>query len=161
MRHLLLLIFVLCMASAGAWAQVDTITIKKKALGTVFEFKGKTLSLKRLEKMVAKDAEATAIYRKGKNNGTVASIFSFAGGFVIGYDLGRAIGSNTKMDGATVGVGVGLIAIGVPFSIIAQKHLKNSVRTYNANKRKTACLHFEPDLYLGFTANGIGLRVRF
>ena len=160
MKNLLLFIAMLCLIATTAIAQNDTITREKKGVGKVYMQNGRILSMRMLERSLQGNDEATRELKKGKTNVAVASGLSFAGGFVIGYEPGTALGSGKPIDLAVIGAGAGFVVIAIPFTQAGQKHIKNAVGMYNRSKRKTA-MHFDPDFKLAFTGTGLGLRIGF
>jgi hypothetical protein len=161
MKHIIIAIALLLLCSATSQAQSDTITIRKTGFGTVYKRDGKTLSLNKLERIMVQDAEAERQYRKGKHVNTVGFILGFAGGFMIGAELGRAVGSGTSVNPVHIGIGAGLIGISIPFTSSAQKKIKGAVKTYNANRRKTSAAYFKPDMYITFSGTSVGFRFVF
>ena len=58
-------------------------------------------------------------------------ILSYAGGFMIGWPIGTAIGGG-KPAWALAGIGGGLVAVAIPLSISSNKKMETAVRQYNA-----------------------------
>ncbi len=142
-------------------AHTDTIGITKKWYSLSFQTNGWTLTNKQLEKKLRKDVDAAVLYQDGKNIKILSSVVSFAGGFLIGYDQGRARASRTPKNLLVEGIGVGLIAVSIPINIAARRSMIRAVQTYNYNKRKTAASCSCKGMYLTFTGSTVGVRVGF
>jgi len=102
--------------------------------------------------------EAYQSMRKAKSNADAASVFGFAGGFLVGWTLGSLISQSEPTWGPGA-VGVGLILVGIPFNSAYSKHAGNAVSLYNSQVRSSP--KGKIDLKLAFGANGIGLRMSF
>ena len=135
--------------------QKDTIQIKKA--GTYIS-NGKKLTPKQLFALTKTNPEADVVMKRAKSNFNTGSIFSSAGGFLLGWQLGAAI-SGGKASWAGAGIGAGLIAASIPFSAAYVKHSKQAVTLYNNGLKQTASRKLQ--VYPGLTSSGIGLTARF
>jgi hypothetical protein len=138
MKHILASLYLVFALTLTASAQTDTIMIRKNFFGTTYRKDEKLLNTNRLEKILNKDKDAARELQKSKAPAAAGFAFGFAGGLIIGYDLGRALGSGDAVNPAMLGVGAGLIGLSIPFNISAQKHIRESVRMYNDHHGKTA-----------------------
>ncbi len=153
------LLSLLVLFSFAAVAQNHPI-ITKKSLGTNLYFLGnKRLNNRDLQLKLKSNAEATALMKQARTNNTFASIFSFAGGALIGYQLGAALGGGEPNWGVA-GIGAGLIAVGIPFNTAYNRKSQSAVDIYN-NSLVTGSYYFKPEFKAGFTGNGLGLLVQF
>jgi len=96
-------------------------------------------------KQVFQNQEALNYYTKYKTNKNFSLVFGGVGGACMGFGLARALsgGDKTFIDsyGVThktktkgwelVGVGAGLVAIGIPFSLSAKKNLNKAIDIEN------------------------------
>ncbi|MDX9882453.1 MAG: hypothetical protein RBS73_10325 [Prolixibacteraceae bacterium] len=130
----------------------------KKSFGTVFTQNGKNLTPRQLAAIMQSDPKAAAEMKIAKSNYSVGSVFGFAGGFLIGWPVGTAIGGG-KPNWAMAGIGAGLVAISIPFSSAYTKHAKNAVGIYNEKLKQTSLP--KADFKFGLTCNGVGLRITF
>lgn len=137
--------------------QSDSIYMKK-GLGTTFFQNGKKLKPKQLLEVTKYNLAAHSEMKFAKGNYDIANMFSFAGGILIGWPLGAAI-AGADPNWALAAVGVGLIAISIPFSIGYKKHAKQAVEIYNSGISQTGfrISHFN----IGFTYYGIGIKATF
>ena len=156
-RTFIFLILLMSLSQLFAQNQADTIEVKK-GLGISFRQNGKNLSARQLINITQSNAEALKEMKIAKSNYGPASVFSFAGGFMVGWSIGTAIGGG-QANWGFAGIGVGLIGLSIPFSSAYSKHAKNAVRIYNAGLNPTAMN--KVDFSLGLTCNGIGVQMKF
>jgi hypothetical protein len=140
---------------ATAQSTLDTIEVRK---GTGFFYKGARLNIKQIADLTKDIPEATVAMKKAKTNLVPGIIFSAAGGFCIGYPLGGLI-AGKKMNWTLLGIGGGLAAISIPFSIATAKHSRIAVNAYN--RRNLATNLYKPEFMLGFTGDGAALKLKF
>ena len=112
--------------------QTDSITVKKKG---VYLQNGKILKPKELLEITKNNPEAYALMKKAQTNYAFANVFSFTGGFMIGWQLGSLIGGG-EANWGVAGAGAGTILIAIPFSSAYIKHSQNAVDLYNADLSK-------------------------
>jgi hypothetical protein len=93
-----------------------------------------------------------------KKNYDAGAVFSFVGGFMVGWPCGTALAGGDP-EWALAGVGAGLIAISIPFSTAYVKHTKNAVSLYNDGL--TSVKEDVAQIKFGMTNGGIGLKVTF
>ena len=134
----------------------DSIEIKK-SLGTVFRQNGKNLTPRQLLIITESNTEAYKEMKIAKSNFDASFVFGYAGGFLVGWPVGTAVAGG-EPNWALAGIGAGLIAVSIPFSVAYTKHAKNAVRIYNGS-RPTAFHNL--DFKVGLTSNGIGIKMRF
>lgn len=129
-RIVLIGLFLLHLFQSFAQNQSDSIEIKK-GFATVFRQHGKKLTLQQLLDITKINTEAYAEMQIAMRNYTIDNILGFAGGFMIGWPIGTAIGGG-KPNWALAGIGAGLAVMSVPFDIAFTKHAKNAAKIYNA-----------------------------
>ncbi|MGV3641105.1 MAG: hypothetical protein ACO1NZ_11335 [Adhaeribacter sp.] len=150
-------IFLLMYLPLFAQNSSDSIVVKK-AMGVVFLQNGKTLKPRQLLDITQSNPEAFQEMKKAKSNFDVGYVFSLAGGTLVGWTLGTALGGG-EPNWAVAGVGAGLIGVSIPFSAAYSKHAKNAVRTYNGALHHTGMN--KVDLRFGLAGSGPGLRLVF
>ena len=84
----------------------------------------------------------------------------YAGGFLIGYPVGTAIGGG-EPKWAMAGIGAGLLIIAIPISSGANKKVKKAIRLYNKSLIPITYHKPSPSFSLETTQNGIGVVMRF
>lgn len=144
----------------GAVASLsDTIQIRKRGGGYQFYLREKKLNSKELKQALKPDVQASGALRSARFSATMASVFGYAGGFMIGWPLGTALAGG-KPVWALAGAGAGLIAISVPFGISANKKARKAVDIYNTAHAPDA-LRNRNELRFTTTGNGAGLVLSF
>ena len=130
----LLLIAVLVVSSQMIFAQApqDSIEIKRG----VFRQNGKMLQPKQLLEITKSNPVAFEYMQKAKKNYLPATILGSIGGFGIGFPLGGLVAGRT-MNWTVFGIGLGFVAVSIPFSSAYTKNAKNAVLTYNQGLQKT------------------------
>ena len=156
-RLIILTILLVSFSQLFAQNQIDTIEVKK-ALLTVFKQNNKVLTPRQLLKITQINQEAYKEMKMAESNFDAVVVCGFIGGFMVVYPLGTAIASGDA-NWTLAGIGLGLIAASVPFSVAYSKHAKNGVRIYNNGLLKTESKKI--DFNLGLTSNGIGIRITF
>ncbi|SFI28306.1 hypothetical protein [Halpernia frigidisoli] len=131
---------------------------------------GKSYKLSQYEDVLQSDA-AKSYVKKARTNNTVGQIFAGVGGASLGFGLARALSGgkttitingtqqiikqNKTNAYAAMGVGAGLIGIGVPFILAANKNLKKGIAAENGEVAKTAYFKIEA------AGNGFALSYNF
>ena len=159
LKHTLFLLLFLpaVFSAAGQNTTTDTIEIRK-AFGTVFRYKGKTQTPKQLLDLMAPVPEAVKEMEIARSNYSTSAVFGFIGGFLIGWPLGTAIAGGDP-NWALAGIGAGVLVISIPFTSAYNRHAKNAIDLYNGSQRHSSL--DGPELHLGMTGNGMGLRLSF
>jgi hypothetical protein len=150
----LLVALILLAAAIGCAAQQDSIVATKVFGGYKFTQDGTLLTVKSMLTIMESDQKALDEMKLAKSNADVASVFSYAGGFLIGWPLGTAIAGGDP-NWVLAGVGLGCIAIGIPLSIKASKHAFKAAELYNTNhsfQTSRRCV----DVQLGMCPEGAG-----
>ena len=130
----------------------------KKAMGAVFTQYGKALKVRQLLEITQSNPEAFKVMKQAKSNFDVGYAFSFAGGALVGWTLGTALGGG-EPNWAVAGVGAGLIGVSIPFSSAYAKHARNAVRIYNDKLNHVGMQ--KVDVRFGLAGNGLALRLAF
>lgn len=144
----------------GCYGQsADTIT-KVKAFGGYRFYKGdKMLTMNQLVNAVRPNEQALRAARSAQSNHTFASILGGAGGFLVGWPVGTALGGG-EPDWTLAGIGAGLIVLSIPVSLSSAKHAANAVDIYNEGLRSVSARQ-RNEWRFAATSNGVGLTFRF
>ena len=135
----------------------DSIVMKQR-LGKVFLQHNKVLPASELHAILSTSSDGTKEVEQAKANLAPLYIFSFAGGFLIGWPIGTAIGRG-KPNWALAAGGVGLVLCAIPFQAGYNKHILKAITIYNKNLKKIGMQ--KPILEVGWSRTGIGVEVRF
>ncbi len=111
--------------------KTDSIEIRKAFGGYQLYHEGKQLKSKELKDLLKPNEQAYKQFKSSRSSNTIATVLGYAGGFMIGWPLGTAIGGG-KPNWILAGVGAGLVAVAIPISIGSNRKLKRSVGIYNA-----------------------------
>ena len=142
------------------FCQAQKIEIDKVGGGHKFTQNGVVLTIDNLSSKVASNEESLRLINKAKSSATFATILGYAGGGLIGWPVGTAIGGG-KANWGIAGIGAGLLAIAFPVAAGADKKTKQAVELYNASLNPTSYFNSKPELNVVANANGIGLSMRF
>lgn len=118
--------------------------------------------------------EAENHFKKARTNSTVSQIFAASGGGFIGYGVSRLLLGDPPAQSPSysnpvvqkkrdksgywglVGIGVGLVGIGIPFALSAEKNAKKAIAFENGET-----LAFQPHFKLETAGNGFALSYNF
>ena len=156
--------FILCallIFACQTFSQVATDTIQiKQGLGPVFMLKDKALRPVQMLEIMKDNTEAYNEMKIARKNLIVGNIIGGIGGFMFGWQLGGAV-AGTKINGPMLLIGAGLTGVSIPFSIAYSKHAKKAVKIYNKSKEQKRVTSNSLEMNLGFSLNGVGMRVTF
>jgi hypothetical protein len=130
--------------AASSFAQSDSIRMTKVFGGYKYFQNDQPLTVKQLGTALQPNPEASKLFQQAKPNGTAATIFGMAGGFLVGWPIGTAIAGG-KPSWELAGIGAGLIVVSIPFSSAFNKKTKQAVSIYNQGN-KTSSVQFKFNL---------------
>jgi len=136
----------------------DTIEIIKAGGGYKYKFNDQVLTLNSFEEVVQDNLTATEYFKKAKGTSGFTSVLGYAGGFLIGYPVGTALGGG-KPNWTLAAVGCGLVAIAIPIASSADKNILKAARAYNEGKPISKVEPYQ--IKLGVNQNGLALAIRF
>ncbi len=99
--------------------------------------------------------QAHATFKKAKTNFDAAGVLGFAGGFLIAFPIGTAIGGGNPEWGLAAG-GVGLLLAAIPFNSAFKNHALNALDLYNNNI--TSSRRIKMNFYLAGTGGKLVIR---
>ena len=140
---------------------LDSIYIKKGIIGNDYYFKGVEFQRSELKRLLSLNEQARKLLTKINTHNAAAIVLCVAGTLVIaGGIMVDKIPSyqSTKSDFFFTGGAIIILAIPIYFSAIPKWH--KAIDYYNADLIKTTSGK-NTKLKLGFTANGIGVRMVF
>ena len=158
-KFTLMLIGLLLLSAISVFGQSQSDSIQtKKSLGTVFIQHGRRLTPGQLLEITKINTDAYNEMKIAKSNYAIGTVFGFAGGFLVGWTVGTAVGGG-EPNWALAGIGAGLIVVSIPFSTSYTKHAKKAVEIYNNALSQTGSRKI--DFSLALTYNGIGINITF
>lgn len=157
-----LLLFLLVSALVPAFAQTmnDSILIEKRLFGKHYIWKGIPINqTSQMEEILSKDPETSHEFKFSNAESIISSVFAYAGGFFIGYEIGAAIQGKVIENHELLWIGGGSIGLSLLFGYLSSNHLDNAVNIYNTNLSKSKA--GDVSLNFGLTSDGVGLTLSF
>lgn len=134
----------------------DSIIVEKNKI----MYQGTVLTNAQLKDILKVSPMAYQEYQSSRGSFGIASVLSYAGGFLIGWPLGTAVGGG-EPQWAMAGIGAGLVALAIPIANASKNKTIKAINIYNSDLQQPVSRNSAYDLKMGFTANGMGLRLRF
>ncbi len=157
MRIIIVLLLIGIVGISKGQAPSDSVIVNKSVFGYKFFHHDNRINFNQLPAILNENHEAQQLIRKAKTTNTVASIISGVGGFMVGWQLGAAlVGGEPNWNMAAVGGGLTLIAI--PIGSKSNKQAIQAIGIYNEGLSSSS---HRPQLFLGASGNGIGMRLNF
>lgn len=145
---------------AAIESENDSIIIKNGALGgQSYYLNSKRLSAAQLSTMMKPNEQAFKYINTGRTLNTFGNILGVAGGFMVGYTLGRAMVGG-EINWTIPLIGAGLVVVSLPLNASGNKKIRSAVELYNQGLGKTSFLN-KTQWKLACTNNGIGIVVNF
>jgi len=142
---------------SGMMAQLPTDSVRivyKKAVPKYY-YGDMKLNMAKLVNIVGTNFAAYPEIKAAQSTQTLADVFAFAGGFIIGYQVADIFfGKDPNL--ILSGIAVVLIGISFPIDKKAERQTLQAVGTYNSGFR-TSSLENSGGLNVAMTQNGIGL----
>lgn len=161
MRKLAIIFTFLSFGLSNIFAQSvnDSISMKKVFGGYQFYQGDKLLKVNQLVNIMKPNVQAYKQIKSARSAYTMAMFLSYAGGFMVGWPIGTAVGGG-EPNWVLAGIGGGLIVVAIPIGQSFNKKAKQAVETYNSGLR-TSSFWDKNELNLSMTGNGIGLTLNF
>jgi len=156
-RSILLLFLLLNAILSFSQSTSDTIEIRQR-IGKVYMQNGKVLPDAKLYKLLNTNDKAALEVDRAKANLAPMYLFSFAGGFLIGWPIGVALAKGDPNWFMAVG-GVGLLICSVPFQMGYNKHILKAVTIYNSDLKKIGIS--KKIMEMGLARDGLGFVINF
>lgn len=112
-----------------------------------------------MQDIMKENKEAYALVQSAKSNQTWAMILGTAGGALVGFPLGTAIGGGDP-EWALAGAGAALIVATIPIVKGFNRKTKKAVDLYNA-AHYTSNYQFKPSFNLNIKGTSLGLTMTF
>jgi len=161
MKRIAVVIILLSVACTFTFGQAatDSISMKKVFGGYQFYQGEKKLNMNRLVKAMKPNEQAYKEIKSAQSTYTLASIVGFAGGFMVGWPLGTAIGGG-EPNWAMAGIGAGLIVVSIPITQNFNKKARKAVDSFNGGLQPSTFWE-KSELRFTMSENGLGLTFRF
>lgn len=139
--------------------QAQKIESKKTFGSYLYKQNDSYLSGKQLLSLMKDNQQAYDLMKSANTNKTWAAVLGGAGGFLVGFPIGTAIGGgDAKWELA--GVGAVLILVAIPINNNYNKKSKKAVDLYNDGLPNTVS-DFNPTFNLNIKGNGVGITMTF
>ncbi|MBK7428200.1 MAG: hypothetical protein IPI60_14870 [Saprospiraceae bacterium] len=112
-----------------------------------------------LKRVVEPNAEAYQLAKSAKSNTIFSSIIGGVGGFMLGWNIGTAIGGGDP-NWWVAGAGAGLIVVSIPISNKSMRQAKSAAELYN-NTTGYGSLKDQGEWHLSLGSQGTGLVFKF
>ena len=146
--------------SVGGQTVKDSIFIVKSGGNTSYVQAGENLTLKKMKYVMRSNGEALNYLKKGKGSSVFASVLGYAGGFLIGWPIGTALGGG-QANWTMALIGCGVVLVAIPIASGANTNVRKAIDSYNKDRSVSSTIFNDYDLKLGVTQNGIGLILKF
>ncbi|GET45656.1 hypothetical protein [Capnocytophaga felis] len=153
-------IFLFFIATSISFLTAQQIEIKKEWGENRFYKAGNRLFIKDVIHLMEDSPEALAIMKQVNRTNTVNKVISFAGGALIGWDLGTLM-TGSKPTWIPMGIGAVLTGISIKILSNTNKKSKQAVEIYNSSLIKDTSYQFQPEFKLIANERGVGLCVKF
>lgn len=100
-------------------------------LGTTYTQNGKSIDRSDMMSKLEQEPEAAKELSGHGALRLTSILFGVAGGGCVGYPMGKALAGSKDPPWIAAGVGVGLIAVAIPFAIVAENKVENAVDAHN------------------------------
>lgn len=157
--YITLSLMFICVAMSLGQSKDKTITTRKVFGGYQFYQGAQRLNMSQLVRAVEPNAEAHKLAKSAKSNIVFSSIIGGVGGFMLGWNLGTAIGGG-EPNWYVAGAGAGLILVSIPISNKGMRQAKSAVQLHN----DSSGYGFEREafrMYFMIAEGGPGLGIRF
>ncbi|MDN3621012.1 hypothetical protein QWY81_16215 [Polaribacter undariae] len=117
---------------ALSFTNAQKIETKKVFGGYIFSQNDSNLTLSQMQEVMKDNKQAFDLMKSAKSNQTWGMILGVAGGGLVGFPVGTAIGGG-EPKWALVGVGAALIVASIPIVKAVNRKTKEAVDLYNAD----------------------------
>jgi|SRR5690554_1793094 len=142
-----------------AQAPTDSISIRKTFGGYNFYQGDQRLSMNQLVNALEPNTQAFNLIVRAQTTSSIATILEMAGGFMIGWPIGTAIGGG-EPNWALAGVGAGLVVIAIPLRHNFIMQARQAVDIHNGGGGASSFWE-KRELDLTLKGNGLGISLWF
>ena len=157
MKYALTLALIYLIAGVSLAQEID---IQKRGGGYKYYQEGKPLRSIQLKQTLSSDKEAFAIYKSTQSLRVLSGVLGFAGGFIIGREIGNVI-NNNQVEVLSMFAGAAVIGLSLVPARSADKKTKIAVDMYNEGLSFMPTKVTKPQFALGISEFGVGIRVDF
>ena len=143
-------------------AQVNSVNKRQEVINERYYRGNQWLDrhiLKDMQEIMKENTEAFALIQSAKTNQTWAMVLGTAGGALVGFPIGTAIGGGDP-EWALAGAGAALIVASIPIVKGFNRKTKKAVELYNDAISSTS-YKFRPSFNLEFRGTNLGISMNF
>lgn len=153
-------LFLLTVMTCSLNAQ--TIDMKKSFGAYQFFQNGEKLKVSEVVNRMESNSEAFELMKSAQVNNAIGQTIAFAGGFMVGWSIGGALGSESEgINWSLFGIGAGLAVISIPFSANFNKKAQEAVYIYNTHLDSSSFRSPVLQFKLEATVNKVGIVISF
>ncbi|MDO4781729.1 MAG: hypothetical protein Q4A09_00755 [Capnocytophaga felis] len=155
-----IIIALLVTVASVSFSYSQEIEIKKVWGENRFYKAGNRLFMKDVIHLMENHPEALQIMKQVNRTNNVNKVISFAGGALIGWDLGNLMVGNKP---TWIPMGIGAVLTGISIKILSNtnKKSKQAIELYNSSLSKNTSYHFQSEFSLIANESGVGLCIKF
>lgn len=142
-----------------SFVNAQKIEMKKVFGGYAFSQNDKNLTLTQMQELMKDNKEAFNLVKSAKSNQTWAMILGTAGGALVGFPVGTAIGGG-EPKWALAGAGAALIVASIPIVKGFNRKTKEAVDLYNSGLPSVSS-NFNPSFNFTVKGTSMGISMRF
>lgn len=109
----------------------SAITVRSGGFGNSYEQAGGPLDRGDMLDKLSEREPTKADADSAQTLGTVAAVIGAVGGALVGWPIGGAIAGSREPPWVLAGIGAGVIAVSIPFSIAAGNRVESAVQSHN------------------------------
>jgi hypothetical protein len=161
MKRIAVIIFLLAVGATSSFGQMitDTISMKKVFGGYQFYKGDKRLTMGQVVREMEPNAQAYSLIKSAQTTNIFATIVGGAGGFMVGFPLGTALGGG-EPNWTMAAIGAGLIVVSIPMNQKVMRRSREAVDIYNSGLR-TSSFWDTRELKLSMSGYGVGFTLAF
>lgn len=159
MKQILMMVMICIASNLFAQTTTDSITIKKVGSDYRYYQNNEKLNMTQLLGILQHNEMAFKQIRSAQTNHTLGLLSGVAGGIMVGYPLGIALGGGEPNWTLAIVGGV-MVIISIPLSSSFTKKAHQAIETYNAGLQSTSFWDTH-ELRLSIAENGFGFTFSF
>jgi hypothetical protein len=117
--------------SSNKFDVASPITVRSGTLADSYEQRGAPLDQSDMVEKLGERPATKADIDAARTYATIGMIFGAVGGALIGWPIGAAAAGERKPPWVLAGVGAGVVAVSIPFSIGASGRVSDAVKAHN------------------------------
>ena len=162
MKYILLILFALLFFSTqNSQAQnTNALEMRTNFFGSKF-YKGDTIiSVNQVLDEMSPNESIYNLMISAKEDYVLAQLLSAAGGFMVGWPVGTAIGGG-EPNWTMAGIGAGIIAISIPISANFKKKGHSAINQHNDSITASHGHYLKPIYSIGFGGTSFKMQIKF